>query len=187
MNEVYFILALVFSLFLNACNTKQDSKNKELPAILSPYLGLMPPGLIPKIVAPGIIATGEDFVGNVKFSPDMKEIYTIKKGGKYKDFTSLVIRYENNKWQDESVTDVQNPVFSKDGTIIYKGSEYRERIETGWSEPKSMGAPFEDRYVMGISISDKNTILFDHYESPDTKGAISYSRLKDGKYQPSQN
>ena len=49
-----------------------------------------------------------------------------------------------------------------------------------------MGAPFTDKHIMGISFSDKETFFFDKFERPDTIGAISYSRLIDGKYEPRQ-
>lgn len=158
----------------------------DFPTIEDRYLGQRPPGLIAEIFAPGIIATEEGFESSVTFSPDMKKIYFTKKGGKYEKRTPLVIQYENNKWGNESITDIQHPIFSKDGKIIYKGNKYRERTHSGWSELKSMGKPFTDKHIMGISVSDKGTFYFDQFAPPDTIGAISYSRLKDGTYLPRQ-
>jgi len=181
------LLVLALIIFLNACKTKtsntteDNTSNKE-----NLYLDLKPPNLTPEVIAPGIVTTGEDFIGNVKFSPDMKEIYVDKHGGNYKNSKSVVIRYENNKWQNEAISDLKQPVFSKDGTTIYKGNKYMERTESGWSELKSMGAPFDDKFIMGISFSDQKTAFFSHFDAPDTKGAIRYSRFIDEKYQPSQ-
>jgi len=186
LSRIHFILTFVFVLLLNACNIIKERENDpEFLNLESRYFGQKPPDLIPQMFAPGIIASEEGFAGSVKFSPDMKEIYFNKKGGKYKDFTPLVIRYENDNWQDESVTDLIFPVFSRDGNIIYKGNQYKERTESGWSEFKSLGAPFDDKIIMGISISAQKTIFFDHY-ARGTRGDISYSRLIDGKYEPSQ-
>jgi len=186
MKKLHLTLILVFVLFVNACKTKKANE-LDFPPLEDRYFGQKPPNMIPEMFAPGIIATEKGFGGSVKFSPDMKEIYFAKKGGKYKNSTPLVIRYENNKWQNESVTDVVHPVFSKDGTIYYKGNEYRERTESGWSEFKSLGAPFANKqFIMGISISDKKTIFFDHLDPPVRDLAISYSHFVDGKYQPSQ-
>ena len=178
---------LVLTLFLNACNTKDEKPNDtKFPALKDRYFGQKPPGLSAEIFAPGIIATQEGWESDVKFSPDMKEVYFVKMGGKYTKRTPLVIRYENNKWGKEVVTDKHHPIFSKDGDIIYKGNKYSERTESGWSEFKSMGIPFTDKDIMGISISDKKTFFFDQFAPPDTIGAISYSRLINGKYEPRQ-
>lgn len=187
-NYIIISFVLVLGIFLNACNTKKsNSKENNLTKKKESYFGQKPPGLTPEVLLPGIVATGEDFVGNAKFSPDMKEIYVDKHDGNYKNSKTVVIRYENNKWQDESVSDVVSPGnFSKDGTIIYKGNKYMERTGSGWSELKSMGTPFDDKRIMGISITDKKTIFFSHFDEPDRRGAIRYSRLIDGKYQPSQ-
>jgi len=190
-NYNVILLISVLVLCLHACNTKnQESKNNDSPNTVGPYLALKPPGLIPEVIAPGIIVTGEDYVGNVRFSPDMKTIYFGKKGGEYKEYTSLVIQYENNTWQDESVSDLGRvDYFSKDGAIMYWENQYRERTESGWSELKSMEAPFDDKIIMGLSITDQKTIFFSHFsrlDIPDRDGAISYSRFIDGKYQPSK-
>ena len=135
-------------------------RDNDFPILENRYFGQKPPGLTAEIFAPEIIATEEGFESDVKFSPNMKEVYFVKRGGKYEKRTPLVIRYENNKWGNESVTDIQHPIFSNDGNIIYKGNKYRQRIESGWSEFKSMGAPFTDKHIMGMSISDKGCLLY---------------------------
>ena len=179
------------ALSFNACNTKNQKTNElDFPPLEELFFEQKPPGLIPEKIAPKFVATGEDFVSNVKFSPDMKEIYVDKHGGNFKDSKTLVIRYENNKWQHGVVSNIKRPDnFSKDGALIYKGNKYMERTESGWSELKPMGAPFDDKLIMGISITDQKTIFFSHFsrlDVPDRDGAISYSRFVDGTYQPSQ-
>ena len=187
MNNYRFVFViLVLALFLNACNTKkQNSKDNDFPTLEDRYFGEKPPGLIPVPFAPEIVSP-EGLFEEGTFSPDMKTYYFSRNNGKYEKRTFFVIRYENNKWGNESETDIEYPRFSKDGNIIYKGNKYRERTESGWSELKSMGPPFTDKHIMGISVSDKGTFFFDQYERPDTVGAISYSRLIDGKYEPRQ-
>ncbi len=186
MKHTYFILTLVLALFLNACNTKnQKSKDNDSPTIETAYFGEKPPGLIPVEFAPDIVSPEGLFEGG-KFSPDMKEYYFSRKNGKYEKRTFFVIRYENNSWGNESETDIKYPNYSRDGNIIYKGNKYRDRTETGWSELKSLGPPFTDMHIMGITVSDKGTFFFDQFERPDTIGAISYSRLINGKYEPRQ-
>ncbi|TJY35925.1 hypothetical protein [Pontimicrobium aquaticum] len=186
MKNTYYILMLVFSLFLNGCNTKKQSvKDSDSPTIETVYFGEKPPGLIPKLFAPEIVSPDGLFEEGT-FSPDMKEFYFSRKNGKYKKRTFFVIRYENGSWGNESETHIEFPRFSMDGNIIYHGNKYRDRTETGWSELKSMGSPFTDKHIMGISVSDKGTFFFDQFKRPDTIGAISYSRLINDKYESRQ-
>jgi len=163
---------------------KSDRQDK-LSVLENRYFGEKPPGLIPELFAPYIVSPEGNFEGGT-FSPDMKKFYFSRKNGRYKKRTFFVIRYENNKWGNESETDITPPNYSRDGNTIYKGNKYRDQTDTGWSELKSMGPPFTDMHIMGISVSDKGTFFFDQFKRPDTIGAISYSRLIDGKYEPRQ-
>jgi len=189
--KIIKLLVLLLAIFLNACNTKNQKANElDFPSLEDLFLEQKPPGSIPEILAPRFVTTGEDFVGNVLFSPDMKEIYVEKHNGDFKKSKTYIIQYKNNKWHNDSITNRKRPdYFSKDGTIIYKGNKYMERTESGWSELKPMGVPFDDKFIMGISISDQKTIFFSHFsrlDIPDRNGAISYSRFKDGKYESSK-
>lgn len=182
----FIILILVFALFLSACNTKKQKANdNDSPTIETAYFGEKPPGLIPKMFAPAIVSPEGLFEGG-KHSPDMKSYYFTRKNGKYKERTFFVIRYENGRWGNESETELKWPKFSKGGDTIYRGNKFRVQTDAGWSELKSMGPPFSDTHIMGISFSDKGTFFFDEWDGTDTIGAISYSRLIDGKYEPRQ-
>lgn len=66
---------------------------------------------------------------------------------------------------------------SPDGKMMHSGNQYRERIENGWSELKSLGSPFEDIPIMVLTVSTNGTYVFD--EQKDI-GTIRYSRLIDG-------
>ncbi|MGS2765276.1 hypothetical protein [Sinomicrobium sp. M5D2P9] len=183
-NNNFIVAILVLALFLNACNTKkQSTKNSDSQVIESPYLGQKPPGLIPEVFAPGIISTEAYFEAGGTFSPDMKEFYFVRQGGKYEKRTPLVIRYENHSWGNETVTDIIHPFFSKDGNIMYRGNTYRERTDTGWSAIKNLGAPFKDFRIMGLSVSSKGTYYFDEASKI---GTIRYSRLINGKHEEPQ-
>ncbi|WP_106794223.1 hypothetical protein [Aquimarina sp. Aq78] len=186
MKKTYFILILVLALFLNACNTKNQKVNDpDFPTLEDRYFGEEPPGLIPVEFAPDIVSPEGLFEGG-RHSPDGKSYYFTRKNGKYEERTFFVIRYENGSWGNESETELKWPRFSKGGDTLYRGNKYRDRTETGWSEYKSLGAPFTDMHIMGISFSDDGTSYFDQFERPDTIGAISYSRLINGKYEPRQ-
>lgn len=195
------VITLALALWLNACGsknpqatesvessllaTKQPSKNQGFPPLTDRYFGETPPDLIPKEFAPSIVSPEGLFEGG-NYSPDMRKFYFSRKNGKYKKRTFFVVSYENNQWGNEAETEIKYPRYSKDGNIMYKGNKYRERTDSGWSELKSMGSPFSDKHIMGISVSDKGTFFFDEFERPDTVGAISYSRLVNGKYEPRQ-
>lgn len=185
MKHSYYKLPLVLAL-LYACNTKnQQSTGTDSPSVETDYFGQKPPGLIPIEFAPDILSPEGLFEGGT-FSPDKKSFYFSRKNGKYKERTFFVIRYENGSWGNESETELKWPRFSTGGDTIYGGNKYRERTDTGWSEFKSMGPPFTDLHIMGITFSENGNSYFDQFAPPDTIGAISYSRLVEGKYEPRQ-
>jgi len=149
----------------------------------SPYFGEEPPGLIPKLFDPKIVSPEGRF-DHGSFTPDMKEFYFTRRPDKSKKREFFVIRYEKNRWSQESETDIQWPQFSADGTVMYVGKNYRERTETGWSEPKSPGA-FINNMAHGRSVSSNGTYYFTVYKEKDEPdiGAIYYSRLIGGEYE----
>ncbi len=178
----FLFLTFVITTFLIACDSKkQDLKDGESPLKEDLYLGQKPPGLIPEIFAPGIVTTEyAEFFGS--FTPDLKEFYFKRKGGKYKKSTLVVIQYKNDRWVESVVSpaeaSVGEPSISPDGTIIYLGSRYMERTDSGWSAVKSLGAPFRDIPIMRLTASSNGTYVFDEREEI---GTIRYSRLIDGK------
>jgi hypothetical protein len=188
MRKPSFFLILVFAMLLNACNTKkQHSKDSDSPTIKSPYLGQKTPGLIPELFAPGIVSTEEYREASGVFTPNMKEFYFVKYGGKYEKRTLVVIQYKNHKWGSESVvsTDITHPFISTDGTIMYSRNKYMDRTDSGWSEVKSLEEPFKDIPIMRLSSSAKGTYYFDFAEM-EGDGYIRYSRLIDGKREEPQ-
>ncbi|WP_420385221.1 hypothetical protein [Roseivirga sp.] len=186
MKTINNICILVFVLSLNTSFAQENDRgNQDYPVLTDRYFGAEPPGLVPKLFAPEILSPDGLFEGG-RYSPNMREYYFTRKNGKYKERTFFVIRYENNRWGKESETHIHYPSYSKDGNVIYRGNKYRDRTATGWSELKSMGPPFTDKLIMGISVSDRGTFFFDEFERPDTVGAISYSLFRDGKYGPRQ-
>ncbi len=182
MNHISISIGLLFSII--ALSGHSQGKNKS-QAEESHYFGEKPPGLIPKLFDPKIISPDGRF-DHGSFTPDMKEFYFTRKHGKYKKRAFFVIRYENDRWGQESETDIRWPQFSADGNIMYTGKKYRERTDTGWSEPKSPG-DFINDMAHGMSISAKGTYYITVYKKGEhsENGSIHYSRLIDGKYEPS--
>lgn len=180
------IFTLIMAIGLTTgCSENHQAGETKAESYDNIYFGEKPPGMVPVLFAPKLLSSDDSFEGGI-LSPDKKEYYFSRKNGNYEQRTFFVIRYENNQWGKEVETDIRYPRFSMDGNTIYQGNQYRERTATGWSELKSMGSPFTDKHIMGISVSNQGTFFFDQWEEPDTVGAISYSRLINGKHEPRQ-
>ncbi|MCO7224402.1 hypothetical protein [Pleionea sp. CnH1-48] len=155
----------------------QKSVNNDYPVLKGPYIGQKPPGLTPKIFAPGIPSKEYRDWGGY-FSPDMKEYYVTRRHHKTGKSTKIVFKYENGRWH-ESVVDWGGFV-STDGKVMYSRNQYRERTGDGWSEPKSLGPLFEDFRIMRLTASAKGTYVFDEVGT-NGDGMLRYSRLINGK------
>ena len=154
----------------------------EFPDIKGPYLGQEPPGLTPKVFAPGIVSTKDWEIEGV-FAPNMKEFYFARYRGTYDDAKTYVIHHKNGAWHESVVERRSGEVFiSTDGKTMHLGNKYRERTTSGWSEKKSLGPMFEreDWGIMRLSASARGTYVFDDYKSGDV---IRISTLVDGKRQ----
>lgn len=182
MNRISISIALLFSIIAMSGHSYGKDKSQ---AEENSYFGEKPPGLIPKLFDPKIVSPDGRF-DHGSFTPDMKEFYFTRRHGKYKKRAFFVIRYENNRWGQESETDIKWPQFSADGNVMYMGKKYRERTDTGWSEPKSPGE-FINEEAHGMSVSSNGTYYITVYKKGDSSenGSIHYSRLIDGKYAPS--
>jgi len=195
-NHHFVFVILVFTLFLNACDTKkqrpegrnsltakQNSNDADFPALESPYLGQKLPGLIPEPFASGIVTT-EDWQIDGVFSPDLKEFYFIREVGvddAHKKMEFVLIQYKNKQWVTSVISPrVGQPFISPNGKTMHLGKRYKERIETGWSVIKSLGAPFNNIRIMRLTSSAKGTYVFDE-ANPKGEGILRYSRLIGGK------
>ncbi len=148
----------------------------------SPYLGQKPPGLIPEPFAPGIVTT-EYYEYSGVFTPDIKEFYFIRNGGKHEESTFVVFQNKNNKWHESIISPrVGQPYISPDGKTMYLGKKYMERNGSGWSEIKDLSPIFKDMLVMRLTASSKGTYFFDEFKA-DMTGSIYYSRLINGKHE----
>ncbi|WP_299157766.1 hypothetical protein [uncultured Tenacibaculum sp.] len=167
MKKACFIILVIF---LSACTTKKQET----------YLGQKPPGLTPELFAPEIIKTEFRQAAGV-FTPDLKEFYLRRRGGKYKSNALVVVKYEDNKWTESLIeTRAGEPFISLDGKTMHLGKKYRERTTTGWSEKKSLGEPFDSFRIMRLTAAANGTYYFD--EASET-GPLRYSRLINGKYE----
>lgn len=142
------------------------------------FLGQNPPGLSPQVFIPGIISTDDPEL-EPAFAPNMKEFYFLRqsKGERSKNF---VIHYESGEWSKpvERSTSEGEVFIATDNTTIHLGNKYRERTDDGWTDERSLGAPFGEFPIMRLTASSSGTYFFDER---DSIGTIRYSRIVNGK------
>lgn len=178
MRKYYGLLLIVFALSSSACKNKEN--NAKISSPLKPegiYLGQKPPGITPELFAPTIIKT-EFREAAAAFSPDLKEFYFRRRGGKYEKNTLVVIEYKNNRWVESVVPPYPGePFVSLDNKKLFLGNRYRERTTSGWSEVKEHSDLFKDIRIMRVTVSSKGTYFLDEATE---EGTIRYSRLVNG-------
>lgn len=180
-----FSLAIVVTLNTVFAQNQSDGKNKFLP-LAQRYLGQKTPGLKPTPFAPGMVSTAHYEYGGV-FTPDMKEFYFIASGGEYEASTFVVFQYVDGDWVKSEVSPrVGQPTFSPDGKTMHLGRRYMERTPSGWSEVKTLDAPFEDQLIMRLSEASNGTYYFDTYDKDNPEFPIRYSQLVNGTYEEPQ-
>lgn len=179
MKSIIFTALLLFMIAISNKSHSQD----EFPVLEGPYLGQKTPGLNPVAFAPGIVSTGGWEVSGV-FTPDLKEFYFIREAGnvegsKKQEF--VLIHNKNNRWHESVISPrVGQPFIAPDGKTMYLGKRYKDRIQGGWSEIKSLSSPFKDIRIMRLTVSSKGTYAFDE-AGTDGDGVLRYSRLIKGK------
>ncbi|MFH1196792.1 MAG: hypothetical protein V1720_13905 [bacterium] len=163
--------------------------------IKTAYFGQEPPGLTPKVFAPGIISTSGNFEFGCTFSPDGKEFYFTRRpdGGRNQ---IMVSKISGNCWAapmlfDSSDYYMENePYITPDGSKLFFGSYrilpgatkrtygiwFKERTDSGWG-----GSKFFD-IAMYVSAAANGNIYATDISTPESRGIIKYI-LKDGKYQ----
>jgi len=175
-------LLLLSVLMMSSVSQAQDI----IPIPDGPYLGQTPPGSAPEPFAPGIVTTTGWEYGAV-FTPDMKEFYFLRNNAETDKHELVVFQNKNNQWHQAGVSPRQGqPIIAPDGKTMHLGRRYKERTEAGWSDRKSLGAPFEDIFIMRLSASSKGTYFFDEVVEDGEGGyddaPIQSSQLVDGKY-----
>jgi hypothetical protein len=185
LKQITFLLLSLSFLF--ACNSNHKNDNtSRINEESQLYLGQKKPGLVPVRFAPNMVSTKYYEYGGT-FTPDLKEFYFIREGGKYKKSKLVVFKLENNQWKESVVSErVGQPVISPNGQIMHLGRRYKTRIKDGWSELKELNAPFSNLRIMRLSSSKNGTYYFDTYDKDKPDFPIRYSRKLNGKYQHPQ-
>jgi Tol biopolymer transport system component len=201
MKKVYFILILVFTLFLNACNTKnQKVKDSDSLIIENPYFGQKPPGMTAEIFAPGIVSINGKYEHGISFSPDLDEVYfsANKKG---EDPSVYFSKTEDKKWtnpkkvnftkgkkvgemhpfvspHDEKIYFAAHDAFTlphhKESTKIW----YVNRFENSWSSAKQLDSPVNDGFGFYPNQAKNGDLFYTNM----SKRKMYYAVDKNGKF-----
>ncbi len=194
MKKKYYILILISTVFLSACNDKKKVKH-GVNATIASYFDQKPPGLIAEIFAPGIISLNERYEHSVSFSPKLDEIYFT---GSKKDSSASVYytKLKNKKWskpekanftkgrKKEEMESFMNLSGDKIYFTAYDsifGDEkiwYVDRLKDSWSEAKKLDSPINDDMVF-YSNQAKNGDL---YYFNISKRKTYYAPIKNGEF-----
>jgi len=176
MKKTHFTLILMTSLFFCSCNTKKENSiDNDLSTIERPYFGQNIPSLTPEVFDPSIFFKKGSALKGV-FVPGMKEFYFTTSSAFPFSPSVIVFREENRVWKKY---DFYSPN-GKGSTMMYSKDKYIERTDSGWSEIKSLGAPYDSIPIMRLTASSNGTLVFDE-RTRDGTGVLRYSRLINGK------
>lgn len=139
-----------------------------------PYLGQKPPGVVPKVFAPGFISTeAEEY--HICFSPDGKEIYFSRYTAADDSNTLWVTRQVDGGWTSPVKAEFTGPYFNieafitRDNRSMYfvsqRGSSSiaiwtMTRTANGWGAPVKLGQPFSNATKMGPTLSENGNLYF---------------------------
>ncbi len=156
------LISIILLLSALTTSSKVESQNKSTN-LTGPYLGQKPPGLTPVVFAPGIVST-KGWEYGVVFAPNLEEVYFVREVDVETKPRQEMVVFEmiNNRWYQRVVGPRKGtPTLSPDGQYMFFGRSYKERTNTGWSEPKRLGADFEDIRIMRVTASAKGTYVLD--------------------------
>ena len=164
------------------------------------YLGQAPPGIEPKIYAPGFVFSEDILHCYPTFTPDGREMYWMElvRGKRPKIMT---MRATDSGWTAPEVASFsgeyidQAPHISADGRRLYFASVrpggygkadiwYVERLESGWGEPVNLGSPpNSEGSETQPSVTGDGTLYFvAGMEGVKWNRGIYVSRMVDGRY-----
>jgi len=178
-----------------------DDSARRFPRLTGDYFGLTPPGLTPKIFAPGIVSTEyeRNFAGT--FSPDGNE-FLFTRGETGPDQRIWRMIRADGVWSEPRPAPFTagifefEPFISPDGKKLFFGSRkpkpgssepngradiwVAEKTDAGWGEPRYLDPLINDAAPMYMSASSNGTLYF---TSNLGERGLYASILRDGRYQ----
>lgn len=174
-----------------------DISEPLFPTFEGPYMGQSPPGDTPQIFMPGIVSAHDRAHSSITFSPDGIEALWTEMAPP--EGAVRFSKIENGRWTYPTMAEIdRDPTYSPDGNRVYfiqtrpfepgeiPGGDpdvkeeywYKERTDTGWSEPKSVG---EEVNKIGVhwpcSIDREGNLYFSEFARN-----MYCSKLIDGVY-----
>lgn len=162
----------------------------------------------PTMFGEGIISTG-DFDSHPAFTPDGKTLYFVRSNPSFNFWTILVSRFEKGRWRTPEVAPFSGQYSDADPFITLDGSRFyfisnrpvagkskpdldiwmMEKTDSGWSEPKNLGAPVNSSGNEWYpTVANNGTIYFgSDREGGKGRTDIYRSRLINGKYAQAEN
>jgi hypothetical protein len=196
MRFLFVCLGIALSFFLFFCSgVRQD----DFYAQEASYLGQEPPGLVPKLFAPGIVSLENTLENGCAFSKDLTEFYFAREDRSIKYCWIFVSRLIDKRWTPPEVapfsgkqfTDME-PNISPDGKTLFfvrmhptdpgfkNGLWFARRTDTGWSDPQFF------RLGMFASLTKNNSIYYANLMQAKGQADIVMSRLVDGGFSEPQ-
>ncbi|MFC1726689.1 hypothetical protein ACFL4T_13790, partial [candidate division KSB1 bacterium] len=178
MKQKTIFIGIVYLLILIFTNC---SRKSGAPVLKGLYLGQTPPGLTLEVFAPGIITT-DKFESAITVSPDLKEVYFIRKSLDVADNRIWYSRVENGKLSNSQIVPFtydciegypcitpngkrlyyvsRRPVPGQDTTSVWGNIWFVDRKKDGWSEPRYLDSPINDLNPHYLSMDNKGTLYF---------------------------
>jgi Tol biopolymer transport system component len=142
-----------------------------------PYLGQKPPGMIPRVFAPGFISSASGVEYSITFSPDGNEIYFSRYAPADETETTWVTRQVNGVWTPPARADFADgirdtePFIMPDGTRMFfvsirSGGPQSTQIWSmtrgagGWTVPVRLGSPFSTSAKMYPTAAGNGNLYF---------------------------
>lgn len=172
------------------------------------YFNELPPGITPKVFAPGKISTEKDFEFGAVFSNDRNEFYYGVEINRKAE--TRMMKFQNGNWSQpvkilsHEVYSYNDPFLTPDHKKLFFISDrsltgtgpkkdydiwYVERTAGTWSEPKNAGKNINsDKNEYYISFTKTGKMYFSsNIQDHDGKGNydIYTSDIKNGEFQPS--
>jgi hypothetical protein len=181
----------------------KEQKDKEMkddfPVLKGPCLGQEPPGLVPKIFAPGIVSLENTLENGCAFSKDLTEFYFTREDRSKGNCWIFVSRLIDGRWTPPEVvpfsgrqfTDFE-PHISPDGKTLFfvrmhptdqgfkNGLWFTRRTDTGWSEPQFF------RLGMFASLTNDNSIYYTNLMQEKGQPDIVMSKFVNGSFSEPQ-